>query len=683
MTTITTPSGAMLYGGDYNPEQWPEEVWARDLQLLSQAHINEVTLNVFSWAALQPSEDVYDFSRLDRIVEAVSGAGLSLVMATSTAALPAWMALRHPDVNRVDIDGRVMRHGQRHNACMSSPTYRRGAAALAGRIAERYAPLDNLVAWHISNEYGGFCWCDLCAEAFRGWLVARYGTIEAVNAAWNTNFWGHTYYSFEEIFPPSHLGDSWGSKAVLPGYSLDYRRFYGEQVRESYREEKSAIRVFDAHRPVTTNMMNVFPDYDYFTWSDDLDIVSWDSYPGPSTPGASTAMSHDLMRAIGKQRPFMLMEQTPSRVNWHKDNSLKRPGQMRQQSWQAIAHGADTIQFFQIRANRGGSEKFHGAVIGPDGTSETRTFREVAALGAELERVAPHVLGTTVEHGQVAVVFDWPSRWALELSSGPNDSLDYVAEMNRWYSELRRRGIAVDIVPATGPFEGYAAVVAPCLYLTTPATDEALRRYVDGGGRLALTPMSLLVDAHDNLHQGEAPVPLRDLAGIWVEETDVPPCGRPVELAYAAADGATRTANGGTLCDVVHADEGTQVRARYASEFYAGSPALTFRPSTHGGGVLYSATFPDEAGMRFVVDALLDGLDAGETTLPDGVELTRRVGADGTVLTFLVNTTDVCVEVTSPPTGHDLLGERDVTGSVTLEGYGVAVITSRSARTRA
>lgn len=690
----------ILYGGDYNPEQWPQEVWERDLELFARAGITTGTLNVFSWATLQPSEDVYDFAQLDRIVETVSAAGLAIVLATSTAAMPAWMSLRHPDVNRVDARGITQRHGRRHNPCISSPSYRRWSAALAGRLAERYAATPHLVAWHVSNEYGGFCWCDRCAEGFRGWLRERYGSIGNVNAAWNSAFWSHTYHSFDEIFPPNELGGVtlWSGKAVLPSACLDYRRFYGEQVLDSYREEKAAIRRHDPDRPVTTNFMGTFPDYDYFAWSDDLDIASWDSYPGLDSTAAQTALRHDLMRAVGRQRPWMLMEQTPSRQNWAAYCALKRPGQMRQLSWQAIAHGADTVQFFQLRQSRGGCEKFHGAVISASGSDKTREYREVAELGAELGRVSHEIVGSVVEQGKVAVVFDWPSWWGIDFSAGPSRSLDYVAEVERWYAELHRRAVPVDIVPATGPFDGYDVVVAPCLYMLSPRATVALREYVEGGRRLVLTPMSALVDENDMLFQGEAPVPLRDLAGVWVEETDALPPGVSVPLRFArgsaqsaagSAQGAGSSAQeameeaaasapaGEVLADVVHPDAGTRVLATYDGEYYAGSPALTFRPSTGTGGVFYMATFPDAVAVRKAVDAILEGTTVTPADLPEGVELTRRVHPDGTTLTFLTNSTGTAQALAVDVRGTDLLTGTEVDGALKLAPYGVAVVRSR------
>lgn len=184
------------YGGDYNPEQWPEETWEEDMRLLKLAHIDIVTLNVFSWAILQSDDDVYHFEKLDKIMALVKKHGMKVCLATSTGAHPAWMARKHPDILRVEANGMKRKFGSRHNSCPNSPTYRKYAAALASRLADRYKDYDNIVAWHISNEYGGECYCENCEKKFREWLKEKYKTIEEVNRVWDTAFWGHTFYDY-------------------------------------------------------------------------------------------------------------------------------------------------------------------------------------------------------------------------------------------------------------------------------------------------------------------------------------------------------------------------------------------------------------------------------------------------------------------------------------------------------
>ncbi|KAB7788610.1 beta-galactosidase [Bifidobacterium cebidarum] len=656
----------MLYGGDYNPEQWPRDVWKHDMRLLREASINEVTLNVFSWAALQPDEHTYDFSRLDDIVALVSEYGMNIIMATSTGALPAWMSLKYPDAERVDFDGRKHRHGARQNACPNSPTYRHYAAELASRLAERYGSLSNLEAWHISNEYEGICYCPNCARTYRDWLRARYGSVEHLNAVWGTDFWGHTYDSFDHIYPPDRAGDGSydGPCAVLPAASLDYARFFDDSIIDAYNVEKKAIRRFDAQTPVTTNFMGNFYQYDYQHWAKDIDIAAWDCYPRLGTPASDTAFWHDLIRCL-KRKPFLLMEQTPSRMNWMPYNALKRPGQMRQQSWQAIAHGADSVQFFQMRRSRYGCEKFHGAVIDADGTNKTRTFQEVAALGRELAEVGPLIEGS-MPKARVAIIFDWSSWRGLRNAIGPSNDLDYLREARAMYAELYRRNIAVDVVGVGADFSAYDLVLAPALYIVSDADAARLNDYVRQGGTLVLTVMSALSDEHDVLHQGFTPAPFHETAGVWAMETDALAPDHTVPLHFADSSDQTDCAvqdasteqtdyAARVLCDILVSEEGTQVLATYGEgPFYAGKPAITGHRS--GEGVCYYAgAFLNGPAMREFLGIVLAEAGIPTVNTNAGVSINTRYTADGEALTFIINDTDEPRTVTMPRSGTDLL----------------------------
>lgn len=353
-----------LFGGDWNPEQWPEETWEHDIEMLEDAHINEVTINVFSWALLQPAEDRYDFTMLDKIVALLVKHDFNIVMATGTAALPGWMVRLHPEVIRTEQNGTRHVFGGRHNFCPTSPYFREASRALAAHVAERYTGTPGLVNWHVCNEYGGgggLCYCDQCAESFRAWLKAKYGTVEALNQAWCANFWSHTITEWADVVPPVSYGDGIGdAKCVVSGLQMDYRRFQSQAQLACYKNERDAIREYDAVTPITTNLMGTFKDLDYFEWAKEMDVVSWDNYPGMDTPSSFTAMCHDLMRGIGGNKPFMLMEQTPNQQNWFPFCKVKRPGEVRKLSWQAVAHGADTVQFFQMKQSIGGCERFHG-----------------------------------------------------------------------------------------------------------------------------------------------------------------------------------------------------------------------------------------------------------------------------------------------------------------------------------
>ena len=632
---MKTPFTRILYGGDYNPNQWPREVWNEDMRLFKKAGINSATVNVFSWAKLQPNEETYDFSELDDVIDMLGKENFDIVLATSTAAMPAWLAKKYPEVTRVDFEGRRHKFGQRHNHCPNSPVWRRYARQLASELAKRYGKNPHVTCWHINNEYNTGCYCENCEKAFRVWLRKKYGSLEALNAAWNTEFWGHTFYDWDEIVAPNSLADGmgfgWTRKTAFAGISLDYDRFLSDSLLENYKMERDAIREHDPDTPITTNLMGTYKGLDYFKWAKEMDIVSWDNYPAYNTPWSETAMRHDLMRGL-KNQPFMLMEQTPSQQNWQAYNSLKRPGQMRAQSYQTIAHGADTIQFFQLRRSKGACEKFHGAVISHSGSEETRVFQECSQLGAELAALGSQLLGAD-NPAQVGILFDWDNYWALEYTSGPSVDLKYCNQIHQYYRYFYDRHIPVDMVPMDGDFSRYKAIVAPVLYMVKEGVAEALTAFVEAGGTLITGFMSGIVDQSDNVHLGGYPGPLRKLCGVWAEEIDALAPEQSNTLNFM--DGSQSKC--GLLCDILHL-EGAQALAVYGEDFYAGAPAVT--KNAYGKGtVYYVGTQPEAQGLDKILDSLT-GQGEIHPLIPDRtqLEVTRRV-KDGTEFWFILNLT--------------------------------------------
>jgi len=674
---ISSKLPKMFYGGDYNPEQWDHETHLEDLRMFQLAGIDIATINVFSWALIQPDEVTYHFEELDQLINRLYENGVYICLATSTAAHPAWMAKKYPDVLRVDADGRKRKFGGRHNSCPNSPTYRKYSEKIADKLAERYKDHPAVLVWHISNEYGGDCYCDNCEKAFRVYLKERYQTLEQVNKAWNTNFWGHTFYDWDEIVLPSNLSEHWGNNnSTFQGISLDYSRFNSDSMLDCYRLEYDAIKKHIPDSVVTTNLMGFFKQLDYFKWAKYMDIVSWDSYPGLATPVSFTAMAHDLMRGLKDGQPFMLMEQTPSQQNWQPYNSLKRPGVMRLWSYQSVAHGADTIMFFQLRRSIGACEKYHGAVIEHAGHENTRVFREVAELGKELQILGDTTLDASVE-SKVAIVFDWDNWWAIEKSSGPTVALNYVDQIHKYYAAFFRRNIQVDIVSVDTDISKYDIVLAPVLYMIKPGFAAKLEKYVEAGGTFLTTFFSGIVNENDLVTTGGYPGELRKLLGIWVEEIDALLPEQKNRIVLKEAYGDLQGEYGcGMLCDLLHS-EGAEVIAEYGDDFYKGMPVVT--RNTYGQGeAWYIASDPDE---RFL-DGLLGQLAAAKNVealleTPEGVEVSART-KDGKPYLFVMNH-NASTQSYDLGTAKvlDLLTNRELSGSVEIEARGVQLLEMR------
>lgn len=663
----------ILYGGDYNPEQWPEDTWEEDMRLLKLAHIDIVTLNVFSWASLQPDEDTYCFEKLDKIMEMVKKHGLKVCLATSTGAHPAWMARKYPDILRTEFSGMPRKFGGRHNSCPNSPTYRKYSVRLATKLAERYKDYENIVAWHISNEYGGECYCENCEKAFREWLKNRYKTIDELNRAWNNSFWGHTMYDWEDVVLPNMLSEHFAEdRTMFQGISLDYRRFNSDSILECCKLEYKALKAVTPDIPITTNMMGAYKALDYQKWAKELDFISWDNYPANEDSIASIALRHDLMRGIKQGKPFALMEQTPSVTNWLPYNALKRPGVMRLWSYQAVAHGADTVMFFQMKRSIGACEKYHGAVIDHVGNENTRVFREVSALGAELDTIGNLTLGARTP-AKAAIYFDWENWWAIEYSAGPSIRLHYVDEVLKYYTAFSSLNIPVDFIGAEDELSSYRVVVAPVLYMIKNGYDEKIRNYVQNGGSFLTTFFSGYVDQNDLVTVGGYPGKLRDILGIWVEEEDALPEGVTNSFVY---DNVTYPAE--LICDLLHTETAVSY-CGYESDFYKGMPVITENHFGEG-NAYYIATASNESFYeKFIKDICEKAGVKPVIDTPKGVEATVRENENGVFL-FLLNHTQEEQSVNLIFGGTDIIRNVEyIDGdTVTMAAKDVVVLRKRS-----
>lgn len=628
-----TQLSRFLYGGDYNPEQWPEDTWANDIQVFKQAHLNSATINVFSWALLEQREGEYDFSKLDKIVKELSDANFDIVLATATAAMPAWMFKKYPDVARVDYQGRRHVFGQRHNFCSNSKNYQVLASKLVKKIVSRYYKNPHIKVWHVNNEYGGNCYCDNCQNTFRDWLKYKYKNLETLNKAWNMNVWSHRIYDWDEIVVPNELGDAWGAggtETIVSALSLDYLRFQSESLLKLFKMEKAIIKKYDPVALVTTNF-HALPNklLDYQKWAKEQDIISYDSYPSYNMPTYQSAFLYDLMRSL-KHQPFMLMESTPAQVNWQPYSPLKRPGQMAATELQAVAHGADTVQFFQLKQAIGGSEKFHSAVISHSQRTDTRVFKEVTELGEKLEKTGSTILGSKTK-AKVGIVFDWNNFWSYEYIDGITQDLDYVESILDYYKQFYKRNIPTDIISVDDDFSQYDLVVAPVLYMIKSGLAEKIDQYVKKGGNFVASYLSGIVNENDSVYLGGYPGPLKDVLGIWVEESDAVIPGQKITVSL---DSNNYQAN--LICDLLHL-EGAHALGNYNSEFYKETPAVS--ENKWGKGTSwYIGTQLDEAGLSKIFDHLISivNIKSLVETKTD-LEITKRVTKSGKELYFVLN----------------------------------------------
>lgn len=663
------PEG-ILYGGDYSPEQWPEDVWIEDVNLMRQAGVNLVNVGIFSWALLEPRSGEFRFDWLGRVIDLLWSNEIFVCLATATASPPAWLVRSHPEMLPVDRNGIRLSPGSRQHYCPSSEAYREASACLIETLVERFSRHPAIVLWHVNNEVGCHvheCFCDHCAEVFRGWLQSRYGSIASLNEAWGTAFWSQTYGAWEEILPPRAA-----PTFRNPAHELDYARFMSDSLLGILRREIASIRRIAPDAKVTTNGI-VFPwPGNYHAWFREMDIAAWDAYPDPAggmDEVHASAFNHDLIRGVKGGQPFLLMEQATTQVNWRRRNRLKRPGQMRALSYSAIARGSDAVMFFQWRASRAGAEKYHSAMIPHYGTERSRVFREVCALGAELKKLT-EVRGTRVD-AKVALLVGWENLRAIELESKPTQ-FDYDAIVRQFHRALWDLNIAVDLLPPDAPIDGYALVVAPALYQLNLEQADRLRDFVQEGGALIMSFFSGVVDAQERIWLGGYPALLQDVFGLAVEEWQPLDEEEKNVLLCPTSD---EVACGHDFCELLDL-RGAEAIVTYGRDFYAGRAAVT-RHRFGAGEAFYLATRPDQEWLhRFFSDILKNRGVQAPIDVPSGVEVSVRQG-EGNSFLFLVNHLDRSVKIDLGKwRREDLLTGDQRSGEIELEPLAVLVLRS-------
>ena len=672
---ITPRLPKLLHGADYNPEQWlkVEGIFEKDIEYMKKAGFNCVTLGVFSWSMLEPDDGVYNFSWMDKVINTLYENDIYTILATPTGARPVWLTHKYPEVSRVEKNRVKNLHGGRHNHCYTSPVYRRKTKEINTRLAERYANNPAVIMWHISNELSGQCYCDKCQSAFREWLKKKYNNdLDALNDAWYTIFWSQKYSDWEQIEAPADNGMS-----VLHGLNLDWNRFCTEQTLDFYREEVKAVKSVNPDIPCTINMMAMFTELDYTKFLDDVDVISWDSYPCWHTGddywnAMSTAFNHDLMRSY-KNQPFMMMENTPSTANWCGVSRLRHPNLLELTSMQALAHGSNTVQYFQWRQSNGSCEKWHGAVISHRGKDDTMVFKNVAKVGENLKKLNDDLYNADISP-KVAIIFDTENKWAIDDGKGPrNIGMKYNEACLCHYAPFWEAGIPCDVIDSTASFEKYDLLIAPMLYMLKDGVADRLKSFVKNGGTLVGTYFTGLVNETDLCFNGDLPGQgLSEVFGLWQEDFDALYDHQENQIAvYEQKAGFKGTFKTSVICDLVHPTT-ANVLGTFTKDWYAGWPALL--ENKYGkGSAFYIASFADITFLKELYSVICKRIGI-ERNLDVEFPKNVTVGKRGDIYFFQnFNDHEEVVNLSSDMQFTNAVTGEKIKDRVVIPSYGVVV----------
>jgi beta-galactosidase len=658
------------FGVDYYPEQWPEERWELDAQLMSEAGFNVIRLAEFAWVKMEPQEGVFDFDWLDRAIEIFHKKDISVILGTPTASPPPWLAHKNPDILRVREDGLRVAYGSRRKNCPNHPIYRKRSRSITAAMAAHFANNQAVIGWQTDNEFGDRCYCEICRNEFQTWLKKRYETLETLNTTWGTVFWSHTYSDWGQIhLPLSTLG-----APPNPSLALDFRRFVSDTYVSFQQEQVDILRSKCPSHFITHDMMGFgYNGLDYFDIAKPLDFVSWNNYPFgfwhqfKYTP-ASPALSHDAMRGL-KNKNFWVMEQQSGPSGWQTLSSTPRPGVLRLWAYQSIAHGADGVVFFRWRTARYGAEQYWHGLLDHDGRVGRR-YNEIKQMGAELKRMGNHIFRSETR-AKVAIIQSYDSRFAFQIQ-GNSDEFSYEKHLAQIHSALWEKNISIDVIAPDADLSCYEIVIAPALHVLGEDVASNLREYVRLGGMLVVTPRTGVKDISNIVANHPLPGLLSDVCGVIVDEYDAITTEIPQAITFDIGELAGQTLSVQTWCDIL-LPQGTEVLAHYVEDFYAGKPAVT-RNQFGEGQAIYIGAFGNDAFYETIFGWLLKQKDIENSIeVPAGVEVSKRSLGNQDIY-FILNFNSTTQTINLPIAYDSLLDGKSVSGAVQVGANDLTIL---------
>lgn len=615
----------MYCGTAWYPEHWPEERWARDIELMCQAGMNVVRVGEFAWSRMEPADSDIQLDWLVRAVDQAVAAGLAVVMCTPTPTPPAWLTSAYPDILAVRnrCTGELHLHGERGHVDPSNKDYQRACVRICEALARHFGKHPGVIGWQTDNEFWSIAANDSAMVAFRNWLRQEYGTLDRLNEVWSTSFWSQEYFSWDDIQPPMDYPN--------PALYHAWYRFHSHLTRDFQRLQIDAIRSHADDRQWITHNFHPYDEFDRTVISEDLDLVSWDAYiTGESLRLDPAANGHDCDRLRGiKRKNIWIMETLPGFVNWREVNRHCEPGETRAMAWHMIGHGADAILYWQWRSAPTNQEQYHGCLLQQDGEPRP-IYHEIARFGQELQRLAPLLAGSRPAN-TIALIDRWGDRQAIKNQPHHQDYIPRERVID-WYRAWQSKGHCLDVLPRLELLDDYTILLAPHLHLLSQDEADRLRRWILNGGHLVLGPRSGMKDEHNRLWPKRQPGPLGDLLGASVAEFFALPESIPLSGGLAGEARIFAELLEPNASDV-------DVLASYGAGngWLVGTPAAVTRQADQG-RITYLACAGDDALHGAIHSWLVDQHDLTPLLrVPDGVEATRRVTADGQNILILIN----------------------------------------------
>lgn len=659
----------------YYPEQWPKEIWGSDLERMLDAGISVVRIAEFAWSKVEPSEGDYTFAFFDEFLDLCDEKGMKVIFSTPTAAPPAWLTNKYPEVLNQDINGVKFRHGSRRNYNYNSTVYLDKCANITEKVASHYGKRNCIIGWQLDNELNcevSEFYSDSDTSGFRWWLLNKYHDLDKLNAAWGTAFWNQTYTQWDEIFVPRRTCNG----AQNPHHMLDYFRFISDSALKFAGDQAEIIRRYKKPDDfITTNGLFSHLDNHMLT-KKSLDFITYDSYPNFNNTVGDPVDDNDLRdrwwsKNLSETRSvsniFGIMEQQSGANGWNTRTGVPnpRPGQITLWTMQSIAHGADYISFFRWRTATAGTEMYWHGILDYSGRDNER-LEEIKTISNIIQKL--DTVAGKEYCAEVAVVKDYENVYDSEI-----DNWHGLLEKNSQdalFETLQRTHTPFNYEYFYGLEESpdlskYKVVFYPHPVISSKKRAEVLKKYVQDGGILILGARAGLKDMNGRCVTEKLPGVFAEMSGTDIKEYSfIQPDFDNVLVE--TEDGIFRAE---LFAERMSEKTTASVLGRYATEYFKNDIAFTKNDYGKGRVYYYGSSFNKEA-VEYILDET--GVKAPLSEMievPDTVELAMR----GDCL-FVLNYKKEEAVLKLKKTMIDAVTRETLSGTVNLKGYGSLVL---------
>ena len=681
----------LYFGAAYYSEYLPYDRVEKDMEMMEKAGMNVIRIAESTWSTLEPQEGVYDFTHIDRMLDAAACHHISVIVGTPTYAVPTWLVKKYPDILAITQNGRE-RYGHRQNMDITNPDYLSHAERVIRVLMEHVKDVPHVIGYQLDNETKSYGTAGPRVQAmFVDYLKENFPDINDFNHEFGLDYWSNRVNDWDD-FPDVRgtINQSLAAEFCKFQRSLvtKFLSWQADIVREYKRDDQFITQNFDFDW--TTHSIGYQSQVDQYDASRCMTVAGADIYhpSNEELTGAEITVCGNISRSLKKDNYLILETEAQGLTPW-----LPYPGQLRLQAYSHIANGSNSVMYWHWHSIHNAIESYWKGVLSHD-FSENETYREAVVIGNEWNKIGSHLKNLKKEN-KIAIMLDNASLTGFTQFPLEKAGANGYNTVMRWFSDaLYRLNIEYDMISSREQdFSGYECLIVPALYSAPESLLLALDSYVRNGGHLITTFRSGFSDEYLKIYPDMQPHILHECLGLHYDQfthphhVDIVPVQSDVMAAaqehFSHPDDSafSLTSSACEWMELITCDNAEPV-LKYSHPAYERYAAAAKNQYGNGSTLYFGTMFENDELLESVLLSFLhetgfSGGDLSSDAPHYPLIIKRGINDSGKELCYYLNYSKDPVSVTHHgKNGVELISETAIVcgDKIDLGGWGVAVV---------